>query len=93
MTNTGQREGATVAQVYVGDPSAKVKRPVKELKGYEKVRLAPGETKHVSVSLDRRALAYWSDDKHNWQVDPGQFVVYVGDSSEHTPLTQSLQAQ
>ena len=93
VTNTGQREGATVAQVYVGDPSAQVKRPAKELKGFEKVRLAANETKHITVSLDRRSLAYWSDQKNGWQVDPGQFVVFVGDSSENTPLTQNFQVQ
>ncbi|HEX4037133.1 MAG TPA: glycoside hydrolase family 3 C-terminal domain-containing protein [Acidobacteriaceae bacterium] len=93
VTNTGQRQGATVAQVYIGDPSATVKRPVKELKGYEKVRLGPGDTRHVSVTLDRRSLAWWSDAKNNWQVDPGKFVVYVGDSSENTPLTQDLQVR
>jgi len=93
VTNTGQREGATVAQVYVGDPSAKVKRPMKELKGFEKVRLGANETKHVTVTLDRRSLAYWSDEKNGWQVDPGKFVVFVGDSSENTPLTQEFQVQ
>lgn len=90
VANTGHREGATVAQVYVGDPSAKVKRPLKELKGFEKVRLGPGETRHVSVTLNRRAFAYWSDEKNGWQVDPGRFTVFVGDSSEHTPLTQDF---
>jgi beta-glucosidase len=90
VTNTGSRDGADVAQLYVGDPSAKVKRPAKELKGFEKVRLAAGETKHVTLALDRRSFAYWSDAKHTWQVDPGRFVVYVGDSSEQTPLTQDL---
>jgi beta-glucosidase len=93
VTNTGQREGATVAQVYVGDPSAKVKRPTKELKGFEKVRLAPGDTQHVTVTLKQRALAYWSDGKGDWEVDPGKFVVYVGDSSANTPLTQDFQVQ
>ncbi|MFP5230813.1 MAG: glycoside hydrolase family 3 protein [Acidobacteriota bacterium] len=93
VTNTGQREGATVAQVYVGDPSARVKRPLKELKGFEKIRLASGATQHVRVELDRRALAYWSDAKNGWQVDPGKFVLYVGDSSEHTPLTQDFEVQ
>ena len=90
VENTGQRAGATVAQVYVGDPSAKVKRPVKELKGYEKVRLQPGEKKHVAVSLDRRALAYWDVNSNGWKVDPGKFVVSVGDSSENTPLTRDF---
>jgi beta-glucosidase len=91
VTNSGSRAGADVAQLYVGDPSARVKRPAKELKGFEKVRLAPGQTQHVTVALERRSFAYWSDAKNNWQVDPGRFIIYVGDSSEHTPLTESLQ--
>lgn len=90
VTNTGQREGADVAQVYVGDPSAKVERPVKELKGFEKVRLSPGETKHVSLTLDRRSLAYWDMKGNDWRVDPGEFKVYVGDSSESTPLNTAF---
>jgi beta-glucosidase len=93
VTNTGQREGADVAQLYVGDPSAKVKRPAKELKGFEKVRLAPGESKHVTLTLNHRSFAYWSDEKKGWQLDPGRFVIYVGDASDHTPLTQDLQIQ
>jgi len=93
VANTGQREGATVAQVYIGDPSARVKRPAKELKGFEKVRLGPGDTHHVSVTLDRRSLAYWSEDKKGWQVDPGKFVVFVGDASDNTPLNQEFQVQ
>jgi beta-glucosidase len=74
----------------VGDPSAKVKRPVKELKEYEKVCLQFAENKHVTVSLDRRALAYWNVAANNWKVDPGKFVVSVGDSSENTPLTKDF---
>ena len=90
VTNTGQRAGADVAQLYVGDPSAKVKRPVKELKGFEKVRLSPGEKQHVSLTLDRRSLAYWDVKANDWRVDPGQFNVYVGDSSADTPLTANF---
>jgi beta-glucosidase len=93
VSNTGQHEGATVAQVYVGDPSAKVKRPAKELKGFEKVRLAANETKHVTVTLDERSFAYWSDAKKGWQVDPGAFTVFVGDASDRTPLQQSVTVQ
>ncbi len=74
-----------MAQHYVGDPSAKIERPLKELKGFKKVRLGPGETERVSLTLDHRALAYW-DSKHNgWRVDPGEFTVYAGNSSENTP--------
>ena len=90
VTNTGDRAGADVAQVYVGDPSAKIKRPVEELKGFEKVRLEPGQTQHVVVTLDHRALAYWSEAKRGWEVDPGKFTVFAGDSSENLPLKGSF---
>ncbi len=90
VTNAGQRAGADVAQLYVGDPSARIKRPMKELKGFEKVRLNPGEKKHVSLTLDRRALAYWDVNSNDWRVDPGQFTVYIGDSSADTPLTTNF---
>ncbi|HEY2856859.1 MAG TPA: glycoside hydrolase family 3 C-terminal domain-containing protein [Terracidiphilus sp.] len=87
VTNTGSAAGADVAQVYVSDPSAKVQRPERELKGFEKVRLQPGETKHVSVTLDARAFSYWDESTHKWTIDPGKFVIRVGDSSENTPLS------
>jgi len=86
VTNTGKVAGAEVAQLYVSDPSTKVQRPERELKGFEKVRLAPGETKHVTLNLDARAFSYWSETTHKWTIDPGKFVILVGDSSENTPL-------
>jgi beta-glucosidase len=90
VRNTGRRAGAEVAQVYVGDPSAGVPRPVKELKGFERVFLNPGETKRVSVTLNRRSLAYWDEKTSSWKVDPGRFVIYAGDSSENVPLEASF---
>ena len=93
VTNTGKRAGADVAQVYVGDPSAQAKRPVKELKGFQKVRLLPGERETVTLTLGRRALSYWDESNHRWRMDPGKFVVYVGDSSENTPLTEEFVIQ
>jgi beta-glucosidase len=81
---------AKVAQLYVSDPSAKVERPERELKGFEKMRLAPGETKHVSLSLDARAFSYWDENAHKWTIDPGKFVLHVGDSSETTTLHADL---
>ncbi len=86
VTNTGKVAGAEVAQLYVSDPSSKVQRPERELKGFEKVRLAPGEKKHVTLNLDARAFSYWSDTTHKWTIDPGKFTILVGDSSENTPL-------
>jgi beta-glucosidase len=90
VTNSGSVAGAEVAQLYVSDPSAKAQRPERELKGFEKVRLAPGETKHVSLTLDARAFSYWDESAHKWTIDPGRFVVRVGDSSENTPLSADV---
>jgi beta-glucosidase len=90
VTNTGGMEGAEVAQLYVSDPSAKATRPERELKGFEKVRLAPGETKHVTLTLDARSFSYWDESKQKWTIDPGKFVLRVGDSSENTPLTAEV---
>jgi len=86
VTNTGSVEGAEVAQLYVSDPSSLAKRPERELKGFEKVRLAPGETKHVTINLDARSFSYWDEATHKWTIDPGKFIILVGDSSENTPL-------
>ena len=90
VTNTGNVEGAEVAQLYVSDPSAKAQRPERELKGFEKVRLAPGETKQVTLTLDARSFSYWDETAHKWTIDPGKFVIHVGDSSEDTPLHADL---
>ncbi len=86
VTNTGNVAGAEVAQLYVSDPSTQVDRPERELKGFAKVRLAPGETRHVTLNLDARAFSYWNATAHKWIIDPGKFILRVGDSSENTPL-------
>jgi beta-glucosidase len=86
VTNTGSREGAEVAEVYVADTHARVPRPVKELKGFSKVLLKPGETRRVQVSLDRRAFSYYDLDKKDWMAAPGEFSILVGGSSDNTPL-------
>lgn len=86
VANTGKVAGAEVAQLYVSDPSATVKRPERELKGFKKVSLNPGEIKNITLSLDARAFSYWDEATHNWKIDPGKFTILVGDSSENTPL-------
>jgi beta-glucosidase len=91
VQNTGGRVAADVAQVYVGDPSAKVKRPLMELKQFSKVRLNPGEKRHVVLSLNKRAFSYYDTEAKDWRVDPGNFEVYVGDSSDSIALKQELQ--
>jgi len=86
VQNTGLRPGAEVAQVYVSEPNAKASRPFEELKGFARVELRAGETKRVSIALDRRSFAYWDTGKHDWTVDAGRFVIRVGDSSANLPL-------
>lgn len=90
VKNVGSRSGSDAVQVYVGDPSATVLRPVEELKAFRKVHLEPQETAHVEFTLNRRAFAYWSDRRHAWTVDPGRFVILAGDSSENLPLHADL---
>jgi beta-glucosidase len=87
LTNTGSRSGADVAEVYVGDQHAPVPRPVKELKGFSKVELNPGETKHVQVTLDRRAFSYYDVKDRKWTVAPGDFEIYVARSAAEIELT------
>jgi beta-glucosidase len=81
VTNSGKVTGAEVVQVYVADKQASVIRPVRELKGFAKVFLAPGETKTVSVTLDKRAFAFWSTLAKAWVVEAGEFELSVGSSS------------
>jgi beta-glucosidase len=90
VTNTGKMAAAEVAQVYVGDPSASVPRPARELKGFRKLRLAPGQTQRVTLHLDRRAFAYYGVNNKDWTVDPGKFRIYVGESSAQTPLVADI---
>jgi beta-glucosidase len=87
LTNTGTREGAEVAEVYVSDNHSKVARPLKELKGFSKVNLKPGETKNVTVSLNRRAFSYYDVSRKQWTAEPGDFGILVGGSSAIVELT------
>ncbi len=86
VRNTGQREAAEVAELYVGDSHARVPRPVKELKGFAKVNLKPGETRRVTLELNRRAFSYYDVEKHDWSADPGDFAILVGGSSDNLQL-------
>ena len=81
VKNTGLRTGKTVVQLYVGDKESSVFRPVRELKGFEKVELQPGEEKTVSFRLDRRAFAFWNEQLHDWYAESGEYTIEVGSSS------------
>jgi beta-glucosidase len=87
VTNTGGREGAEVGQVYVSDTHASVPRPIKELKGFGKVNLKPGETKTITVKLNDRSFSYYDVSKKAWVAEPGDFGILVGSSSAKIELT------
>jgi beta-glucosidase len=90
VSNIGQRAGAEVVQVYVGDVEASVARPLHELKGFARVHLEPGETKQVSCPLDERAFAFWSRRFGQWVVESGEFIIAVGNSSRHLVATEAI---
>jgi beta-glucosidase len=86
VTNTGSREGEEVVQLYVGFPAAKVDRPLKLLRGFEKVALGAGETKRVRLAVRARDLAYWDVGSRSWKVERATYTVLVGPSSRAADL-------
>ncbi|GIH02281.1 glycosyl hydrolase [Rhizocola hellebori] len=90
VTNTGERAGAEVVQLYVGDPQAQVARPVRELKAFTKVGLAPGEAIGVTFDLDARDLSYWSTASHRWVCEGGVFEIAIGASSRDLRLITAV---
>ena len=91
VKNTGDREGAEVVQLYVADPVASIDRPVKELKGFEKVTLKPGETKTVTFTLDADDLSFYSIEKNGWVAEAGEFQALIGPSSDDIRTTVAFE--
>lgn len=81
VTNTGSREGSEVIQLYISDLKSSLPRPVKELKGFSKVKLAPGETREVTFTIGKEALSFFDDTRHEWVTEPGKFEAWIGASS------------
>lgn len=81
VTNAGSREGSEVVQLYISDLKSSLPRPVKELKGFSKVRLAPGETKEVTFTIGKEALSFFDDGRHKWVAEPGKFEAIVATSA------------
>lgn len=90
VTNTGKMEGKEIVQLYVADRESSVIRPVKELKGFEKVSLKPGESKKVVFALDSRAFAYYETAINDWFVEYGAFDIMIGASSRDIRLTDTV---
>jgi beta-glucosidase len=89
VTNTGERAGAEIVQIYVSLPPS-AGEPPKRLVAWDKIQLAPGETKAVRLRLDPPYLSIFNVDKDDWELVPGEYKVYVGGSSRNTPLTGTL---
>jgi beta-glucosidase len=86
VTNTGSRAGDEVVQLYVRYPESKVSRPLKQLRGFRRVHLEPGETRTVTLALAASDLAYWGEARHSWVVEPGPVELMVGRSSAESDL-------
>jgi beta-glucosidase len=90
ITNSGQVAGKEVIQLYVSDSESTINKPEKELKGFEKIYLEPGESKHVSMELTKDQFAHFDELKNSWIVEPGQFEILVGTSSRDIRLREHI---
>jgi beta-glucosidase len=91
LTNTGDRAGAEVAQVYVAMPGAPdVPQPPRQLKGFARIDLAPGQTQHVTIPLDAGSFSYWDVATHAWKITPGSYTISVASSSRDLRLSQAI---
>lgn len=93
VTNTGDRDGAEVAQLYVGKPDSAIIRPIRELKGFEKVFLKAGESKEVSIPFGKRTFRAYNPKAKEWQVEGGEYEIMIGSSSESILLTGKVSVE
>ena len=91
VTNTGDRAGAEIVQLYVAKPDAKIFRPAQELKGFAKVPLRPGESRTVVIPLDEKAFRYWNTQTDRWEIEGGQYELRVGASCADIRLTAAVE--
>jgi len=86
VRNTGKRAGAEIAELYVGQQNPVITRAIKELKGFEKVFLQPGQSQTITLELNQRSFAYFNTATEEWDALPGTYNILVGGSSQNTPL-------
>ena len=90
IKNTGKVEGKEIAQVYVSELVSAQPRPLKELKGFSKVSLKTGESKTITINLNKRAFQYYDPAKKQWVLEPGKFEILVGSASDNILLKQQI---
>jgi beta-glucosidase len=93
VTNIGEVAGAEVVQLYLHDKIASVDRPAKELKGFDKVYLAPGESKIVSITLSKRDLSFWDVERNDWLAEEGDFEILLGTALDDIRLSTEFNYQ
>ncbi len=93
VTNTGKMAGDEIVQLYISDKEASVEREVKSLKGFERVGLKPGESKTITMKIDKSALAFYDVSTKSWKVEPGEFEVLIGNSSRNILLKDSFKVK
>lgn len=91
VTNTGKRAGKTAVQLYITPEKVEMIRPVRELKAFDKVELAPGESKIVTFTLDHRAFAHWNPTVHSWRCESGRYTVQIGESAHDIVLEAAVE--
>lgn len=91
VKNTGSHTGSEVVQLYIHDIKSSVDRPYKELKGFAKVNLKPGESRDVEISIDKRALSFYDEQSRDWKAEPGKFEALVGNASDNLPLKTTFE--
>jgi len=91
ITNTGKKAGAEIVQVYVKDDVSTLKRPEKELKGFQKVFLKPGESKRITINLDKEAFQYYNDIVNQWVFEPGTFTIMAASSSRDIRAVKQIE--
>jgi len=90
VKNIGKIQGAETAQLYVQDIESTVPRPIKELKGFKKVDLKPGQSKAVVIELKKKDFSFWNPETKDWFFEKGTFIIHVGGSSKDIRLHKQI---
>ena len=91
VKNTGKRAGAETVQLYIHDVNASVDRPQKELKGFQKVYLQPGESKDISITINKEALSFYDEASSSWKAEAGMFEALVGNAADNLKLKKAFE--